>query len=149
MLSATDLPLRAASRLKDIMIHSLCLSLLTVSMVCLPAWAAESADHDRKIDEKDVPNAVVATMTTAAGAAKLSNFEAESENGKAFFTANFIDVQSKVKMEVTVDPDGKLIEVAKEEDEDEGLAKENEPEKTDKVTGDTVQTVPENDAPKK
>ena len=149
MLRATDLPLRAASPLKNIMIHRLFLSLLTVSMACLPAWAAESADHDRKLDEKDVPKAVMATMTKAAGAAKLSDFEAETENGKAVFTANFIDVESKVKMEVTVNPDGELIEVAQEENEDEGMAKENEQEKTEKVAGDTAPTVLEKDAPKK
>lgn len=112
---------------------------LALGIACLPAWAAEEASHDRKIEEKDVPKAVMVTMTKAAGTAKLSDFEAETKKGKDVFTANFIDVKTKVEMEVTVDSDGKLIEVAKEEE----AAKDGE------VSGEPVPTVPAKDAPKK
>ena len=89
---------------------------LVVSLACLPAFAAEEADHERKLDEKDVPKAVLATMTKAAGTAKLSDYEAEFITGKEVFTASFVDVKTKVEMEVTVDPDGKLISVEKEDE---------------------------------
>ena len=91
-------------------------SLLALSIACLPAFAAEEPEHERELAEKDVPKAVLATMTKAAGTAKLDEFEAESKKGKDVYTATFTDEKTKIEMEVTVDPDGKLIGVEKEDD---------------------------------
>lgn len=113
----TDLPICAQHPgMESHMTSRIRFSLLALGIACLPAFAAEEADHERKLEEKDVPKAVLATMTKAAGTAKLSEFEAESKKGKDIYTANFTDVKSNVEMEVTVDPDGKLIGVEKEDE---------------------------------
>jgi len=95
------------------------------------AWSAEE-EHEQKLAEKDVPAAVLATMKTAAAGAKLEEFESETKNGKAVFTATFDDAKG-VEQEVTVDPSGKLISVKKEDDDEHGQHEDKDEKKTDEA----------------
>ncbi len=96
--------------------------ILASCLLCLAfgvtARAAETDEH--KLAEKDVPPAVLATMRKAAPpGVKLGEFESEKQDGKAVFTATFHDA-ANVEMEITVLPDGTLVGVAKDDDEEDG-----------------------------
>lgn len=75
-----------------------------------------SAEDEVELKKEEVPAAVLETMQKAAGGAVLGEFEKETKKGVVVFTATF--TKDKQEMEVTVDPQGKLISVEAEDDED-------------------------------
>lgn len=104
--------------------------LMLAGVLGLPAvWGAEE-EHEKKLAEKDVPAAVLATMKTAAAGAKLDEFESETKHGKPVFTATFEDAKG-VEQEITVEPSGKLISVKKEADDEHGQHEDQDEKKSD------------------
>ncbi len=97
------------------MIKSLTPLVLALALGSPALWSAED-EHEQKLVEKDVPAAVLTTMKASADGAKLGEYESETKAGKAVFTATFTDKKG-VEQEVTVAPDGKLISVVKEDDD--------------------------------
>lgn len=93
-----------------------CIVLACIASVSTSAWSVETDDHE--LAEKDVPAAVLKTMKTAAAeGTKLGDFEHENKDRIEAYTATF-HTKAQVEMEITVLPDGTLVSVKQEDDND-------------------------------
>jgi hypothetical protein len=82
----------------------------------MPAGAAE---QEKKISLKDVPEAVRATADKAVPNAKWEKAEQEIENGQPIYELKGKVPDKNREFEVEVTPDGKLIQIEVEIDQDE------------------------------
>jgi hypothetical protein len=95
-----------------------CVACVSTSAVSTSAWSADTDEHE--LAEKDVPAAVLKTMKTAAAeGTELGEFESEKKDNKEVYTATF-HTKAQVEMEITVLPDGTLVSVKPEDDNDAG-----------------------------
>lgn len=89
-------------------------ALIAILAVSLPLLANEQEDEEVTVTLSEVPAAVAATIKAQAGSGTIEEIEMETEDGKVEYSAE-IEKDGR-EFEITVAPDGTLLEV--EEDDD-------------------------------
>lgn len=92
---------------------------LTITACACAALTGQAWSEEAELAIADVPPAVLATMRKSADGATLAEFERETEKGSTIYTATFAGKDGK-EMEVTVNPDGSLVGVEREKDDEHG-----------------------------
>jgi uncharacterized membrane protein YkoI len=101
--------------------------LATTAGVALTVFAGKELAKEEKVEWKDVPAAVQATITANANGGTVIEVEKEIENGAVVYEAEIKGTDGK-KFDVEVAADGKLIksEADEEEEDDDQEAEDDE-----------------------
>lgn len=115
------------------------IALLALALCCTLAAVsfAEKDDQDQKLTIEQLPPAVRATLEAQAQGNPIEDIEKETEDGVTFYSADIIQGDKKIGVEIA--EDGSLLNSEPEaidSEKEEGKCEENEVDEEEKEEGD-------------